>query len=68
MTLRERGVGAGVNDTILSETLWVVGLGEAAQRTLRLEKKNLNLCVCDSEKRDRGVGVGVNDTILSETL
>ena len=32
---RELGVGAGVNDTILSETLKVVGLAEAAARAFR---------------------------------
>ena len=32
---RELGVGAVVNDTILSETLKVVGLAEAAARAFR---------------------------------
>ena len=63
-----RGVGAGVNATMLSETLQVVGIAEAAQREVRLRKKPMNLCVCDSEQRECGVGDGVNATMLSETL
>ena len=64
----ERGVGTGVNGTMLSETLQVVGLAKAATRVVRFRKKPMNLCVCDSEYRERGVGAGVNGTILSETL
>ena len=41
----ERGVGAGVNAVILSETLKVVVLGEADSRQFRLRKKPMNLCV-----------------------
>jgi hypothetical protein len=65
---RERGVGVRVNATMLSETLQVVGLAEAAARAVRLRKPPINLCACDSEQRERGVGAGVNATMLSETL
>ena len=65
---REHGVGAGVNATILSETLEVVGLGEVSRSPFWLRKKTMNLCGFDSEEREHGVGVGVNVTILSETL
>ena len=41
---REHGVGAGVNDTMLSETLEVVGLVESARRPFWLRKKPMNLC------------------------
>ncbi len=61
-------MGAGVNDTMLSETQKVISLEESAVRALRLRKKPMNLCTCDSEDREHGVGVGVNDTMLSETL
>ncbi len=65
---RERGVGASVNATMMSETLQVIGITEPAQREVRLRKKTLNLCSCDNELRERGVGDGVNATMLSETL
>jgi hypothetical protein len=65
---REHGVGAGVNATMLSETLKVVGLAEAARRPFWLRKKPMNLCACDSEEREHGVGASVNATMLSETL
>ena len=45
----ECGVGAGVNATMLSETLSVVGIAETVQRVVRLRKKPMNLCVCDCE-------------------
>jgi hypothetical protein len=35
---------------------------------IRLRKKPMNLCACDSEDREHGVGAGVNDTMLSDTL
>jgi hypothetical protein len=57
-----------VNDTMLSETQKVISLEESAVRALRLRKKPMNLCACDSEECENGVGVGVNDTMLSETL
>ena len=61
-------MGAGVNATMLSETLEVVGLGEVVRRLIWFRKKTLNLCGCDNEEREDGVGSGVNPTILSETL
>jgi hypothetical protein len=61
-------VGAGVNVTILFETLQVVGLSETVRTVIRLPKKTMNLCVYDSEESDHGVGVGVNVTMLFETL
>ncbi len=45
----ECGVGVGVNDNILSETLQVVGLTDSAVIVLRLQKITVNLCVCDIE-------------------
>ena len=48
---REHGVGTGVNDTMMSETLEVVGLGETVRRSFWFRKKNLNLCVCDNVRR-----------------
>ena len=44
----ERGVGVGVNDTILFTTLQVVGLTETAGTTIRLRKTPMNLCVSDN--------------------
>ncbi len=41
---RDRGVSVGVNPTIWSETLQVVGLVEASGREFRLRKKTMNLC------------------------
>ena len=61
-------MGAGVNSTILSETLKVVGLTESVRRSFWLRRKPMNLCACDNEEREHGVGAGVNATILSETL
>jgi hypothetical protein len=61
-------VNTDVHGTILYETLQVVGLAEAARTTIRLQKKTMNLCACDSEERERGVGAGVNATMLFETL
>ena len=43
---RERGVGTGVNVTMLSETIYVVGITEAARREGRLRKKLMKLCAC----------------------
>jgi hypothetical protein len=51
---REHGVGAGVNATMLSETLEVVGIVEAAGRPFWLRKKTMNLCVCDREECEHG--------------
>jgi hypothetical protein len=43
----ERGVGAGVNATMLSETLAVISLAESAARAFRLRKKHpMNLSRC----------------------
>ncbi len=39
----DRGVGAGVNDTMLFGILQVVGLAEAARTAIRLRKKPMNL-------------------------
>ncbi len=64
----EYGVGTGVNDTMLSETLEVVGFGESDGRPFWFRKKPMNLCGSDSEEREQGVGAGVNTTMLSETL
>jgi hypothetical protein len=50
----EHGVGAGVNATMLSETLEVVRLAEAARRPFWSQKKTMNLCACDSEEREHG--------------
>ena len=61
-------MGAGVNTTMLSETLEVVGLAEAARRSFWFRKNPMNLCACDSEEREHGVGAGVKPTMLSETL
>ena len=60
---REHGVGAGVNATMLSETLAVISLAESAARAFRLRKKPMNLCACHSEEREHGderedVGMG----------
>jgi hypothetical protein len=42
---REHGVGAGVNATMMSETLQIIRLGECAKRSkFRLRKKTMNLC------------------------
>ena len=65
---RERGVGAGVNPTMMSETLQVVGLSEVVRKTVRLRKNPMNLCVYDREQCECGVGPGVNTTMTSETL
>ena len=42
---RERGVGDRVNTTMMSKTLYVVGLEEAAAREVRLGKNPMSLCV-----------------------
>ncbi len=65
---REHGVGAGVNGTMLSETLEVVGLTEAVRKPFWFRKIPMNLCACDTEEREHGVGAGVNATMMSETL
>jgi hypothetical protein len=49
---REHGVGAGVNDTMLLETLQFVGLTEDTESSFRLRKKPMNLYVYDSEERE----------------
>ena len=38
---RERGVGASVNATMMSETLQVIGISETAQRAVRLQNPEL---------------------------
>ena len=40
----ECGVGVGVNATMLSETLAIISLAEAAARAFRLRKEPMNLC------------------------
>lgn len=45
---REYGVGDGVNPTILSETLQLLGFAEAAARRFGCEKNPMNLCACDN--------------------
>ena len=56
---REDGVGAGVNGTILSETLVVISLSESAARAFGLRKKPMNLCACNSEERGMGFGTSL---------
>ena len=51
---REHGVGAGVNATMMSETIEVVGLTEAVRRPFWLQKKPMNLCTCDNEECEDG--------------
>ncbi len=60
----ERRVGTGVNVTMMSTTLWIVGVTEAYTRVFRFRKKPMNLCVYDNEDREDGVGTGVNTTML----
>ncbi len=55
-----------VHTTILYETLQVVGLAEAARTAIRLRKKTMNLCACDSEERERGVGADESFFILKK--
>ena len=55
------GTSVSVNATMLSETLYVVGFAEATGRPFWLQKKPMNLCVCDSKEREHGVSAGVND-------
>ena len=64
----EDGMGAGVNVTMMSETLEVVGITETVGRPFWWRKKPMSLCGCDSEERECGVGAGVNTTMMSETL
>ena len=45
----ERGVGTGVNGTMLLETLKIVTLTDTVVMSFRLRKKTINLCECDSE-------------------
>ncbi len=51
----EHGVGARVNDTMLSETLQVIRLTESGGREFRLRKKPMNLCACENEERENGM-------------
>ena len=63
---REHGVGVGVNATMLSETLEVVGLTEAVrntrgcrarrscQKVVLVAKKPMNPCSYDNEEREHG--------------
>jgi hypothetical protein len=44
----DHGVGTGVNDTMLSETLEVITLVESVTRVFRLKKKTMNLCVYEA--------------------
>ncbi len=60
-------MGTDVNVTMLFTTLQVVRFEEAVRTTIRLRKKHMNLCACDSEERVREVGVDLNDTMLMMT-
>ena len=46
----------GVTVTMLSETLYVVGLTESVTSTFRFRKNPMNFCSCDIEEREHGVG------------
>jgi hypothetical protein len=47
----ECGVGVSVNETVLFETLQVVGLIESVRTVIRFRKKNpINLCACDNDR------------------
>ena len=59
-----------MNSTLLSDTLWSIGLGEpaAGRAKVWLRKKTMELCACESEERDHGVGPDVNASIRSDVL
>ena len=59
MQLSCQKVGAGVTETMLSETLEVVGIAKAVGRLFWLRKKTMNLCGYDSKEIEHGVGPGV---------
>jgi hypothetical protein len=51
---RGHGVSAGVNATLLSGTLYSMGLAEFnARARFRLRKKPMNLCACDSDRIEK---------------
>ena len=47
----ERGVGVSVNATMLSDTLYVVGIVEVTRSEVRFRKEPMNMCPCDNEER-----------------
>ncbi len=62
---REDGVGAGVNDTMLSERIGILSLTESVVRTFRFRKQTMNLWKWDSGVWVWG-GTCVNATMMSE--
>ncbi len=61
---------AGVNTTLLSDTLQSIGLTECVtvRAKVWLRKKPMDLCGCESEEHEHVVGDGVNTTLMSDTL
>ena len=65
----EDGVGPGTNSTLLSDTLWSIGLTESDVReTVWLWKRPMDLCRYESEEYDDGMGPGVNTNLFSDTF
>jgi hypothetical protein len=61
---RGLGEGAGAHATLLSDTLWAIGLAESATwERVRKRKTPMNLCACMSEERGHGEGAGANATL-----
>ncbi len=59
----------GVNTTLLSDTLYSIGLTESVvSRVKGFEKKPVDLCGCEKEDREDGVGTDVNVIIMSDVL
>ena len=66
---RGEGSGEGVDASLLSGTLYSIGLTESATwARVRLRKKPMNLCACVSEQREHGEGAGVLATADLQTL
>jgi hypothetical protein len=64
-----RWEGAGAHATLLSDTLWSLGLAESATwARVRKREKNMNLCACVSEERGHGEGAGAHATLLSDIV
>ena len=62
---RGEGSGEGVDATVLSRTLWSIGVTESATRArFQLWKKPLSLCACESEEHEHGVGARVKSARL----
>ena len=58
---RGEGSGEGADASLLSGTLYSIGLAESATwARVRLQKKPMNLCACVSEEREHGEGAGVH--------